>query len=540
MESFLSRNVLIVDDDELICKQLSKELARNYFETKIAYNAKTALDILDENENIDIIFIDLKLPDMHGLDMLKKVKKEHPGCEVIIITGYGNIDVAIQSLKYGATDYIEKPINMNDLSASYGRALEKLIEKEELSYRNTLLVIDDDEAIAHNLKKVLKKEGYKVFTAHSGEEGLKIIEKNKIDVVITDINMKGMDGIEVLRMAKAYYSDIEVIMVSGMKEADLSIQALRNGAIDYITKPVNLDEMFISIEKAIKIIGLKRTHLYRNRELKISSQIIAKMNEELEQKVKKRTNDLTKTQAQLFQTSKLATLGEMSAGLAHEINQPLGGIALTVSVFRKLMEMNKLTREEIDEGLTDIETSIRRITKVIDHIRTFARQDSLKFTNVEIKETIESALTLLGEQLRLHEVNVECRYSSEMPIIEGEPYQLEQVWINMITNARDALDEKDNQGEGIRKMLVISTGYQKESNTVFVSFKDNGSGVSKNNKEKVFTPFFTTKEVGKATGLGMSISYGIIEKHNGSIKLISNKNNGTEFKVILPVRVSGK
>ena len=354
--------------------------------------------------------------------------------------------------------------------------------------------------------------------------------------------MDDMDGIEVLQRAKKLYRDIEGIVVTGFKDQELAIRSLRAGALDYITKPLNLEELLFSVQKAIERINLNRDRLYRNRELKLSSEIISKMNQELERRIEERSKELTKTQSQLFQTSKLATLGEMSAGIAHEMNQPLGGIYLVAKYLRKLMERGKLTEEEIDSGLKDIEASVNRMTKIIQHIRTFARQDTLQFVEVDVNETIDNAMSLLGEQLRLHGIQTELELNPDLPKIIGEPYQLEQVWINLISNARDAADEKEKQISGgnlqmtnYQKHLNISTRYHPESETpsVEIRFDDNGTGLAAEHEEKIFEPFFTTKQVGKAMGLGLSISHGIIEHHQGTITMESKAGQGVPARVIL-------
>ncbi|MFH1292649.1 MAG: response regulator [Pseudomonadota bacterium] len=539
-----TKTVLIVDDDRIIREQLQKELKREYFKTFLASDGKTALESLNREE-IDIVILDVRLPDMDGLEVLKEIKEKRPDCEVIVITGMGSQEIAIKSLRKGAIDYIEKPIEMDELSAALGRAQEKLADKKELSYKNMLLVIDDDEAVVKRLKKVLEKEGYEVVGANSGKEGLNIIANNKIDVVITDIKMDDMDGIEVIQRAKKLYRDIEGIVVTGFKDQELAIRSLRAGAIDYITKPINLEGLLFSIKRAIERINLNRDRLYRNRELKISSEIISKMNEELERRIEERSKELNQTQAQLFQTSKLATLGEMSAGLAHEMNQPLGGISLVSKYMRKLMERDKLTKEEIDSGLGDIEASVKRMAKIIQHIRTFARQEALKFSKVDVNETIDSALGLLGEQLRLHEIEVVVDLCRTLPEIVGEPFQLEQVWINLISNARDALDEKEkeiseagSQGMNYKKRLSISTLHDPESEmpSVEVCFTDNGIGLKEESIGRIFEPFFTTKEVGKGMGLGLSICHGIIETHKGELFIESETGEGaTTARIILPI-----
>ena len=535
--------VLIVDDDRIIRKQLENELKRDFFETFVAADGKTTLEIFGR-EKIDIVILDVKLPDIDGLELLKDIKEKKPDCEVIVITGVGSQEIAISSLRRGAIDYIEKPIDLDELVAALGRAVEKLSEREEFSYKNRLLVIDDEEEIVKRLTRVLGKEGYEVIGAFNGKDGLDVIQSSKIDVIITDIRMHDMDGIDVLKKAKKLYRDIEGIVVTGFKDQELAIKSLRAGALDYLTKPINLDELLFAVQRAIEKINLNRNQLYRSRELKITSEIITKMNEELERRIKERSQELDQTQAQLFQTSKLATLGEMSAGLAHEMNQPLGGISLTAKYMGKLMERGKLSNEEIESGLRDIETSVKRMARIIKHIRTFARQDTLAFSEVNVNETIDSAMSLLGEQLRLHSIEVKLDLDPALPNIAGEPYQLEQVWINIIGNARDSMDEKSErisdgrlQIDGYKKSINISTINHLESETPFVEVRvtDNGIGFTEEQGKRIFEPFFTTKEVGKGMGLGLSITHGIIESHKGTIEVEGEAGEGAVVRILLPV-----
>ncbi len=531
------RTVLIVDDDKTIREQLEKELKRNFFITFVASDVKEAQEKLLE-EDIDIILLDIMLPGIDGFELLTRIKEDKPRCQVIIITGHGTQEVAIRSLRLGAIDYIEKPIKLDVLRAALGRAQEKLAEKEELTYKNTILVLDDEKIVVNSLAKSLEKEGYSVFPALSGKEALQIIEQNKIDILVSDIRVGDINGIDFLEKAKNFYLDIEGIMVSGYKDQEMSIRALRAGAFDYITKPVNLDELLISIEKAINTVNLNRNQLYRNRELKLSSEIISKMNEELERKVQERTIELGKVQTQLFQTSKLVTLGEMAAGLAHEINQPLAGISLVSFTFSELLDRNQLSEEEIRKGVKDINGAVDRMSKIIQHVRTFARQDTLKFVNVDVNSTIQSGLNLLGQQLRLHEITVNLNLNQDLPMIAGEPFQLEQVWINLISNARDSLDDSANElTDGkLEKQITIANSIEKMDGKSYVvtRFTDNGKGMTQEEIDKAFEPFFTTKEVGKATGLGLAISFGIIENHQGKITIEPSKERGVTIAVFLP------
>ncbi|MBF0594949.1 MAG: PAS domain S-box protein [Candidatus Omnitrophica bacterium] len=261
-----------------------------------------------------------------------------------------------------------------------------------------------------------------------------------------------------------------------------------------------------------------------------------------EESMREMRKSLDESQAQLFQTSKLATLGEMATGLAHEINQPLGGIALVITMFRKYIEKKILNEDKVTAGIKDIDQCVKRMTKIITHIRAFARQEEFKAQDVYVEETVDSALGLLGAQLREHEVEVEKIVEPGMPTIKGEPFQLEQVWINAISNARDSMNEKqklagptDDPALKYHKKLLVTLAHDKAANKVILTFTDNGMGVKDEIKKKVFDPFFTTKEVGKGTGLGLSISYGIVESHKGTITIDGKEGIGATLRVTLPV-----
>ncbi len=281
----------------------------------------------------------------------------------------------------------------------------------------------------------------------------------------------------------------------------------------------------------------------RTKELGEKNKALKQARKILETRIDVQTGELNQTQIQLFQTSKLATLGEMATGIAHEINQPLSGIALVAKTFQKLMDRKQLSHEEIESGLKDITLSVKRISKIIDHVRAFARQDTVEFSLVDIGTTVQSALDLLQTQLKLRGIGVDLSIAADLPQVLGEPYQLEQVWINIIGNARDALDEKarrlgGNQAQDMdyRKMLRITANSDPQADipAIEVCFADNGIGLNPEEKEKIFVPFFTTKEMGKGTGLGMSICHGIIQTHKGTITADSEVNQGAAIRVRLP------
>jgi len=323
-------------------------------------------------------------------------------------------------------------------------------------------------------------------------------------------------------------------ILSSIYELTLVTNHIANGDLNQKLTIKSNDELgklavtFNKMAENLRTFSLKEKNLLMMAEKATKSEI---------QKAK----ELEQVQARLFQSSKLATLGEMSTGIAHEINQPLAGIALIVKNTSMLLAKNKLSVSNIKKDIKDIESMIQRISKIIYHIRVFAGQESMDFTNVNIHNTLEASLNLLREQLRQHNIKIIFNFSLNLPEIIGEPYQLEQVWINLIINARDAIETKKTKmskdGSEFKGQINIKTKLRelKAKQFVEINVSDNGTGLNETQREKAFEPFFTSKEVGQGIGLGLPISYGIIKKHKGTIELKNQQAEGTSITVLLPI-----
>jgi histidine kinase len=249
------------------------------------------------------------------------------------------------------------------------------------------------------------------------------------------------------------------------------------------------------------------------------------------------TSDVTervKSEAQLIQASKMATLGEMSAGVAHELNQPLSVIKTSASFIGKKIDRNEPVDPDILRELaTEMDSQVDRASLIINHLRQFGRKTDIRKMHVQLNDCIRGTFTVLGRQLEVHGVKVELHLDEELPPIRGDSNRLEQVFLNLIMNARDAMDEKETlAGKGVEKVLEISSF--RENDEVVVTISDTGLGMSEEVKEKIFEPFFTTKPVGKGTGLGLSISFGIVRDYDGNIDLESVEGQGTTFRIRFP------
>jgi PAS domain S-box-containing protein len=243
--------------------------------------------------------------------------------------------------------------------------------------------------------------------------------------------------------------------------------------------------------------------------------------------------ELKAAQANLIEASKMRALGELVAGVAHELNNPLMASQTILHViFNNLLE-NCPNRDRLEL----IRRCNDRIQKIVEHLREFSRQDEQEFQALDVNRPLESALLITGQQLIDHNISIVKRLAAGLPEILGDSNQLEQVFLNLIANAMDAMDLAEGQKElNIRSELCE----QEKFSSVIVSIKDTGVGISQENLNKVMEPFFSTKPVGKGTGLGLSLCFSIIESHGGRLEITSQHGKWTEVKVILPVEVAKK
>jgi C4-dicarboxylate-specific signal transduction histidine kinase len=243
--------------------------------------------------------------------------------------------------------------------------------------------------------------------------------------------------------------------------------------------------------------------------------------------MQRRERELRDKQEQLVQAGKLATLGELTTGVAHELNNPLNNIGLFMGNAIDLIELGIADNPKIVSELRHAMEQVGKATAIISHLRTFGRAAPASRERTSLRLVIERALSLMQEQLRLREIEVTIALCPEDPAVMGNSIQLEQVFINLLTNARDAL--VDSTRKAIRISGSISSGLAE------LAFADSGPGIPPGLERRIFDPFFTTKEVGRGTGLGLSIAYGIIKEHGGTISVVSRPGEGATFLIHLPL-----
>ena len=260
----------------------------------------------------------------------------------------------------------------------------------------------------------------------------------------------------------------------------------------------------------------------------------------MEQSARDALLELKETQSQLIQSAKLASIGELASGVAHELNQPLMVIRTHAQMALRGHGKQALSSEVALEHIQPIEKNTKRMINIINHLRIFSRHSQKTLSPEDINGIMKGCFLMIGEQLRIHNVHLMFELAELLPKVMGNANQLEQVFLNIIINARDAVLEArtDEKGKGV---IEVATGiFKGEREWVEILFRDTGKGISGKDLNRIFEPFFTTKEVGKGTGLGLSISYGIIKDHSGEIEVAETGPAGTTFRILLPVSESIK
>jgi two-component system, NtrC family, sensor kinase len=373
----------------------------------------------------------------------------------------------------------------------------------------TITVIDDNPNIRESLKMVLEDQ-YRMDFYESGSDALDSIKKLSPDLVITDISMPGMDGIDVLRGIKEIDRTIQVIMLTGYASVETARASVRYGAYDYLVKPYDTEKLVETIESSLRF----RQAIVDDRE---NINKIHQLNKEMER--------------EMIKSRKLAYSGQLSAGIIHEVCNPLSAIEGYLHIIeKKLKDKSQLDEKETEflkKYLSITHNQLRRSIRIIrNHL------DFLKISNeesfIDLNECLEEILTLLKYQNFTVNIDMKSEYG-DIPKLRGNPDHFQQIFMNMFYNAIHAIE---NKGVIIvRTETVIS-----EENRKFlsVSFIDNGCGIPKDKLEHIFEPFYTTKEKGKGTGLGMAISYEIIKKYGGDIIIKSTEGKGTKISLLLP------
>ncbi|MCU0541226.1 MAG: response regulator [Oscillatoriaceae cyanobacterium Prado104] len=416
---------------------------------------------------------------------------------------------------------------------------------------NSILIVDDTPNNIRVLFDVLDRAGFAISVVKSGEIALEKLDRIGPDLILLDVMMPGMDGFETCRRIKAQpeNEDIPIIFMTALSETENKVSGLQIGAVDYITKPIQVAEVLARVNIHLRL---------RNTQRQLRQEIADR--KQAEAALQKNLETLHQMQMQLVQTEKMSALGQMVAGVAHEINNPVnfihGNLNHATEYAKALLHLIELYRQHfpdspaaikqaieaidlnfIEQDFTQVLSSMnmgtKRIREIVLSLRNFSRLDEAERKKVDIHEGLDSTLMLLQHRLKATNSRPEIQAIAEyapLPKIDCYAGQLNQVFMNILSNAIDALE--DSAVAPSPTITIRTTAIER---AIRIAIADNGAGMSEAVRSQIFHPFFTTKAVGKGTGLGLFISYEIIsKKHNGKLWCDSNPGQGTTFFIEIP------
>jgi signal transduction histidine kinase len=410
--------------------------------------------------------------------------------------------------------------------------------------------VDDNPNNLDVISEALSDAGFDVAVATSGERALQQLERKLPELILLDVMMPGIDGFEVCRRIKdkSCTSNIPIIFMTALSDTDSKVQALELGAVDYITKPFAEKEVLARV----------KTHLQLRR-----------LTQQLEHQITQKNTDLEISQYYLVQSEKMSTLGQLVAGVAHEINNPIGCVRGNLSYAEDCtkdllhlidiyqhhypipnieiqQELENIDldylREDLPKIFTAMEAGMIRLMDISTSLRTFSRGDIDVPVAYNLENALNNSILILKHRLKANKerpaIEIITEYGN-LPEIKCFPGQLNQVFMNILANAIDALDES-NIGKNFQEIQANPNRIRVKTlvidNQVKITIADNGKGMSEEIQQKIFDNLFTTKGVGKGTGLGLAISKSIVEEtHGGKLICHSILGQGTEFAIVIPV-----
>lgn len=379
--------------------------------------------------------------------------------------------------------------------------------------RARLLVADDEPDMLRYLKSHLSGD-FHIFEAVDGRQAVEMAQQYEPDVILCDMMMPEMDGLEVCRRLRQRPATqhVPILLLTARADEETKIESLTAGASDFLSKPFSTTELRVRLRNLCQSHLLQRELAWQNKKLEAT----------LEQ--------LKETETQLVQSEKLASLGRLSAGIIHEINNPLNYARTAIHALKgKQKHLPETERPDFDEIIHDTEEGISRVAQIISDLRTFSHPNPLEQVAIGARELVESALRFLAG-----EWHGRVKVYNELPddlVIYGNRHKLVQVFVNLFQNSSDALAGKTYE-DGESAELRITHRHRPGAN--IIALRDNGPGMDRAMLDKVFDPFFTTKDVGKGVGLGLSICYQIMAEHEGRIEVTSEAGKYCEFALEFP------
>jgi signal transduction histidine kinase len=526
--------VLVVDDEPGMRDMLAYELGGWGYAVSVAPDGPSALALLREGR-FSLVVSDIMMPGMDGLELLEAGRGVDPGAEWIMATGFGDVSIAVDAMKRGAYDFIQKPFNLEELRVLIEKALEKRDMRLESALHEAGRVVLSAVRLETLLPAIL-------------EQTQRVLRADDVSLMLTDedggLSLAASSGIADAdlrtarlplgqRVAGRAAERREPILVSGPLEQDARFAGLKSlrDVKSAIVFPLVLGR------EVLGVLNANRTRdgaAFTEADLRVCTVFCAHIaqavyNARLLDRSERQRRDLEKAyagleeaKARLVQAEKLAAVGQLAAGVAHELNNPLTGIL----GFAELLLQDERLSTQQKEDLQVIFNQSRRCRQIIQNLLQFSRQHKAEMAPLDVPALLHATVQLVRYEIQTSGVRFEVDVPDGLPRIRGDAGQLQQVFVNLLTNARHAVE-----GRAVKEVRLSAAVV---GGKVEVSVEDTGPGIPAEHLPRLFDPFFTTKPVGKGTGLGLSISYGIVQQHGGTIDVESRPGAGCRFVVRLP------
>jgi len=393
-----------------------------------------------------------------------------------------------------------------------------------------ILLVDDNPQNLKILYETLDGQGYRLLLANTGEKALAIAEHSKPDLILLDIMMPGMDGYEVCETLKLANGlrDIPVVFLSALDDIDSKVKGFEKGGVDYIAKPFQPREVISRVATQIKLRRLEQELKEKNRELSAD-------NIDMRQK-------LEAQREQLAHVSRLSTMGEMAAGFAHEVNQPLTAITNYSRVAHRLLaklpgdalsDVNRADKKMLATTLDKLEAQSHRASEVIQRIRGFVKKPKAGKEALDIRALLADTVKFAEVDARNNKGTVVLSLPDALPIVEADAIQVQQVALNLIRNALEATSSLQQEGMPSDEDHTVHVKAYEDQELLWVEVIDHGCGLAPDAEERLFHPFYTTK--GDGMGIGLSLCQSLIQGQGGKIGFRRNAGKGTTFFFSLPI-----
>ena len=505
--------VLIIDDEEDIREVLSLALSDAGYTVTTAADGQQGLAAYADFDP-HIVITDIRMPRLDGLQVLARTKSDYPDIEVIVATAFAEMDLAVKALQLDASDFITKPINNNALMVALERAQQRHLTRQKLkSYTQYL-----EDGWTHTTNELMEAFEYQRKLIEGSMDG--IVGCDAANVVITfNRSMEQMSG----------YGKADVLQHMKLEqffepESALQFHQVLEGTDYGGPGRLHLYETLLLTRDAAKLpVQLSATRLEENGRVEGLVCFVRDLRQirRLEQQMAH--------QARILQQDKMMSLGRLAASVAHEINNPLSGILNYLRLMARMLKRGRPDENELSKFTRYLDTACgetERCSQIVSNLLTFSRKSPDAKTPVTVSELMDRCVVLSRHRLELSGIALDLRIDARPMTVVGDMNQLQQCIINLIFNAVDAMP-----GGGT---LTLSTGLTDNGGHVAIGVSDSGCGIAPEDQPRIFEPFFTTKAEGAGVGLGLSTTYGIIDRHGGNIQVDSRSGRGTTFTIVLP------